>query len=159
MACNATLNGVNRKSLCDTNVMGSIKTIYLRPFSTELKTTLAEYTKYSLNTDKGMANEEISGDRNAGVFITQAIEFDVMIDENVVDRTAEIVEFNNLIKIPYLDAVVEYLDGTHQHFGYYNGVTVTGGNRNTGKTRQEGRTSMINLSGEEPKFSPIVTLI
>lgn len=158
MACNVTLTGINRKNVCDTNVLGSIKSIYLRPFSEANKTTLSEYTKFELNTDKGSVTEEINGDRTGGVFVAQTVEFNILESEDSGQRALDIAEFNKLIKVPYLDAVVEFLDNTQQHLGFYHGMTVTAGNRNTGMTRVEGRTGMITLTGEEPEFSPIVTL-
>lgn len=159
MACNATLTGITRKDVCDTNVLGSVKNIYLRPFSEDDKDTLAEYSKFELNTDKGSVNEEINGDRTGGVFIAQTVEMQLLESEDEAQRALDIAEFNKLIKVPYLDAVVEFLDGTQQHLGFYNGMTVTGGSRATGMTRQEGRTNAITLSGEEPTFSEIVTLV
>lgn len=156
MACNLTLTGIDRKNVCD-NVLGSLKAVYLRKLSSLDKTDKTTYKEFILNTDKGSALEEINGDRNSGVFIAQTIEFNILESKDAGERTLDIVEFGTMMHIPYLDAIVQFQDGTLQAFGLSNGMTVTGGSRTTGMTRAEGRTNVITLTGEEREFSKIVT--
>lgn len=154
MACTLNLTAQTKRANCP--VAGSIKALYIKGFSDVKSTAIGDYTKYELNQDMGGTNEEAGGDRNGGSFVTQTVDF--MLKETSDDRAGDITQFNELLKAPYLDVVVEYHNGTQQHFGYQNGLTMTGGAKTSGQSRGEGWINQIVLTGEEPQFSPIVTL-